>query len=211
VEIINVHVGKIGKGAVALIFGEEKSRLGQDRRIDAAFFQGRHHGGRRVYLDRLHVGGIHVPAAQHDQQHQMRRRAEAGDTDFFAAEILRPFELVPSNDSLHALVDDGGDHDHVGAAQAGVDHAATAAGEKLHIARNQRAHPARRCAAHHDDFRVDAVFLENSPVLGDPQGCIDWCERAETDAETVGGAGGGIMQNCAKKQREAVKDEKSRG
>ena len=76
---------------------------------------------------------MHVPTAQHDQQHQMRCRAEPRDTDFLAAKMLRTFQLTAGHDSLHAFVDDGADHDHIRPAETRVDHAATPTAEKLHV------------------------------------------------------------------------------
>ena len=73
----------------------------------------------------------------------MRRRAQSRDADFFAAQVLGPLEIAAGDNSLHALVDDGSNHYHVGAAERRADHPAAATAEKLHVAGNERANSAR--------------------------------------------------------------------
>jgi hypothetical protein len=83
---------------------------------------------------------------------------------------------------LHALIDDGANHDYIGTAERSVDYAAASTAEELNVSGNQRANAASGGAADQNHFAFDTMLFEKPFFLGNPQGRVDGREGAEADA-----------------------------
>ncbi len=120
----------------------------------------------------------------------MRRRAKRGDGDFLALNGFRRIDLGAHENSVNAFVVLRRDHHDIGAFEHRSDHRSTACGRELNIAGEKRIDTARRAAADENRFGFDAMLLEETALLGDPNRAIGRAERAHADTNLVETPGG---------------------
>ena len=159
------HVEKLG---VAEILRANVARDRNRRGVDDAAYQSLN---QKAHLVQLHDGdvgsGIEIPHPEHGARQRIGRRPDAGDADPFALELLRRFDFWIDDEAVERLVENRAHEQCVGAAQIGAD---AGIGDRLgdgHFAGQERLE--RENAAGVYEFNIEAVFLKQARVVGDPR------------------------------------------
>ncbi len=136
-------------------------------RIDPAGRQRCQPGGSIAADHDVDFLALQPPFFNGELERQIIGATEVEDAEFFSREILGGLNLGLGDDGIGKFIVRGGDHDDVRASGRGHQGRRGGAGADLSAASEQGGDRAR-ASRDHDQVDVEAEFIEQSEVLGDP-------------------------------------------
>ena len=182
--VFQFQIGQIDHEIHARFAREKSSRRRKDRRRHPSGLQRAPHDV--IGAERQH---LHVFVRVQAQMSQSKARAlfisVAGplDADDLAFQILRAFNIRPSDENHRSVTRKAAEHHHVFVLHRNRDHQVSRHDGQIDFVGDQRHRRDRTGGAH--DFRVDPFFREKSRFLGDERNGMGHRARRVADADFI--------------------------